>query len=109
MAEEEKSIRWVVTMLMLAIALAGWCFAAAFYFQSGSDEGGNETHFFVNAIIQIPNAASVISFTFRERFWLVIVVLVLEALALGFGAIAKKVEKDLEGGSKGKRPSASKR
>ncbi|HCO26171.1 MAG: hypothetical protein CME31_21250 [Gimesia sp.] len=47
--------------------------------------------FIWNAIRQIPNAVSVISFNFQHRLWLVILFAVLEGGAVGLGYIMEKV------------------
>lgn len=98
--EGGKSIGWVVAMLMLAIAGFGWAFAAADYFQNSGDGGAGRANFFVNAFTQIPNMPAVLGFTFRNRIWLPIVVVILEIAALGFGVVMKRVEADVYGGGK---------
>ena len=97
--ESELSIGGVVVMLMLVIAAFGWAFAAAGYaheFENwGSGVGRRAFGSFIrNAFSQIPNFFAVVSFTFSKRFWLVIVILVLEGLALLAGLGMKKLERD---------------
>jgi len=113
MAEEgqEKSIGWVIAAIMAVILVGGWVFAAAEYHQ---DSGGgisvpiggrvprslrplDRRDLVFNAIAQLPNFPSVVAFVFRERFWLVPVVVLAEGLALGLLVLMKKVERDLNG------------
>ena len=104
MAEENegKSILWVIGALMLAVLGGVWTFAAGDYYQNAG-AGGGSVNMFANAAAQIPNAASVISYTMKTRAWLLIVLVVLEALVFGLGVVMKRVEKDLNGPARGKK------
>ena len=103
-----KSLRWMISMLLLAVVGMGWGFAAAFY---ASDElsyrarpsdyavgsprlAGREGvgAFLFNAIAQIPEAPQVLSYTVRKRFWLPVVVCLLVGGVLLLGAWAKRLE-----------------
>jgi hypothetical protein len=118
-SEQGKSLTWVVVMLMVAIAGLGWAFAAAQYAHSeegwrtegaveaatrNAEEGrptdlrGRRARadFFRNAFVQIPNAPAVVSFTFKNRLWLAILIGVLEAGALAFGWWARGLESKFE-------------
>ena len=87
-----KSITWVIAMVMFLILGGSWIYAASDYFQH---EGQGSRDMWGNAIAQIPNLPAVMGFVFKNRIWLVLVVLVAEGLALGFGLFMKKVERDL--------------
>lgn len=115
MAEQEKSVTWVIVMLFLLIAVLGWAFAAAGYahseegWRTGGVQGTDDTQgfrrgsrralgdFIGNSFRQIPNMSAVISFTFEHRLWLVITVGVLEGLLLIGGYKMKSLEKELSG------------
>ena len=73
----------------------GWAFLAADFFQHDPSSPGGETDFFGNALAQIPNFGPVISHAFANRLWLIILIVVLEFVALGFGLLTKKVEREL--------------
>lgn len=114
MAEKEKSVAWVVLMVMLLIAAFGWAFMAAGYAhsQQGWRTAGaaaaaeNRTSlrranraafadFVANAFAQLPNLPAVVGFNLKNRIWLPILILALEALAV-FGAFKmKSLEKEL--------------
>lgn len=48
--------------------------------------------FIWNAVRQVPNVISVISFNFQHRLWLVILFAVLEVGALGLGYVMSKID-----------------
>jgi hypothetical protein len=95
MPEQNKSIGWVVGMLALAVAFFGWGFLAADYFQNGEAGGGGETNFYINAIEQLENFPSVMSFAFSHRLWLIGVIVVLEIGVFFLGAVMKKLDREL--------------
>lgn len=115
MAETEKSVTWVVAMVMLLIAAFGWAFMAAGYahHQEGWRTGGAEAtdgpmvprragraalaDFFGNALQQIPNVFAVVSFSFTNQIWLPILILVLEVLAVIGGYQMQRLEESLNG------------
>jgi hypothetical protein len=106
MAEQEqgKSIGWVCTAAMIAVAAFGWGFAAADYFQSTPNLGGPaKADFFVNAFMQLPNFFAVVSRTFQRAIWIVILFSVLEVLVLVFALVAKKVDQQVYGPQSAKR------
>lgn len=80
-------------MVMLLILAGAWVYAASDSFQNHGQ--GPSRDMWGNAIAQLPNLPAVTSYVFRDRFWLPLVVLVTEAMALGFGIFIKKVERDL--------------
>lgn len=120
--EEETSTFKIIAMLMVAIALFGWAFAAASYAHSeegwrhaeantviDSDGNSRDTRFeeggsiprssasslkdFVgNAFRQIPNFFSVVAFNFQHRLWLVILFACLEGGALFLGYVMSKID-----------------
>lgn len=126
MEEKERSVFWIVAALMIIVALFGWAFAAAGYAHDaeGWREGGTDVlptgmdgrpdlsrrrnksaamaDFVTNAIQQLSNIPAVVSFTFKDRIWLPIVVGILEVLLIGGGFGMKKLEKELS--SPAKRP-----
>lgn len=111
--EQEKSIIWVIAMVVLLIAVFGWAFAAAGYahseqgWRSGGVQGAEQRRsisrgarralfdFVANAFAQIPNMPAVIGFTIKRRLWLAMTVVVLEIVALISGAGLKALEKRL--------------
>lgn len=117
MADGEKSLTWIVVMVMIGIALFGWGFLAGSYAGAhgpklsemsaeditdidsrspGRAKRGAVVAFVGNALEQLPNLPAVISWHMSNRIWLPIIILVLEVGAL-FGAYAmKKVENALE-------------
>lgn len=116
MPENEASLGWVVGALAVVVALFGWGFLAGSYAGSQatpmsemSSEELKELNtrtplrakrasmamFVTNAIEQLPNMGSVISWHFTNRIWLPILILVAELGVLGGGIIMKKVESSL--------------
>ena len=117
MADDEKSLTWIVVMVMIGIAVFGWGFLAGSYAGAHSPKlsemsavelenidarsprsarRGAVAAFVGNAIEQLPNLPAVISWHLTNRVWLPIMIVVLEAAAL-IGAYAmKKVESALE-------------
>lgn len=93
-AEESKSVGWVAAMLGLLVAYFGWGFLAADYFQQDPN-GAAEANFWVNSLTQIPNAPAVLGHGFRERMWIVGLVVGLEVGVLILWAVLKKLEKEL--------------
>ncbi len=106
-AHEGISVRRMTVLLIVAVALLGWAFAAAGYAQAvdgwHARQGAGEVaasaarhvrgrglsmlavtlwDFFLNAVLQIPNLFAVLGFTFRERFWLPVTFAVIEILVL---------------------------
>ncbi|MEM9702658.1 MAG: hypothetical protein AAF907_09460 [Planctomycetota bacterium] len=53
--------------------------------------------FLINAVVQIPAAPQVIGFTFRERPWLLAVVVVLEGVLVGGACLLRKLDAELHG------------
>lgn len=110
MPEEERSVWWVVGMVMLTIAGFGWAFMAAGYAhgEQGWREGGVAasqllpsihharqrawSDFLRNACIQIPNCPAVFSYSFQHQIWLPILIVVLEVLAVAGGFGMKHLE-----------------
>ncbi|QDU49829.1 hypothetical protein [Gimesia panareensis] len=120
--EEETSTAKVIVMLMLAIAGFGWAFMAAAYahekegwrqastnlvegedgvqYDQRFEDGGSLVRqsrsslwdFIGNAFRQIPNVFGVLAFSFQNRLWLVILILCLEAGALGLGYAMSKID-----------------
>ncbi|QDT27326.1 hypothetical protein Enr10x_26430 [Gimesia panareensis] len=120
--EEETSTAKVIVMLMLAIACFGWAFLAAAYahekegwrqastnlvedqdgvqYDQRFEDGGSIVRqsrsslwdFIGNAFRQIPNVFGVLAFSFQNRLWLVILILCLEAGALGLGYAMSKID-----------------
>lgn len=109
MAEQNRSLAWVIVMLMVAIALLGWMYAASFY--ANSEEGWRArgvvsysprrasrlvfVQLVVNGFVQVPNMPAVVGYIFRQRFWLVMVVAALELLAFLGGLQLKSLDRRL--------------
>ena len=117
MADQEKSLTWIVVVVMAGIAIFGWGFLA------GSYEGAHTAKvsemsevdrmelegrpprsvravavvaFFANAVRQLPKLPEVISWHMSHRIWLPILIVVLEVCALIGGIGLKKLEKSLK-------------
>ncbi len=123
MSEQEKSVTWVIIMVMLLIAAFGWAFMAAGYAHSeegwrgGIVEAGEPVRirsgsmralgaladFVSNAFFQIPNLGSVIAFNFKNLIWLPILIIVLELSAVFGGYKMKQLEKELQSGPRRRR------
>jgi hypothetical protein len=115
MAERGLSIRWVVIASMLLIALFGWGFMAGSFAgamakpysewtQADLDAADslrnlpnkdNRVAFVSTAIAQLPNLPTVVSWHFRNRIWLPLLIVALEVGVLMGGVALKRVEKDL--------------
>lgn len=114
MADSEKSVGWVVGVAMLAIAVFGWGFLAGSYASAHAEklsemsqderealDSGLPTtrrargRFFENAIDQLPNFVTVVSWNFSNRVWLPIVIIMSEALAVFGGIKMKSLESEL--------------
>lgn len=92
---EEKSVGWVALMAASVIAYIGWACLSADYFQHGSTDGPQETNFWINSIVQIPNCFSVLSYAIDNRLWAVILIAALE-VGVFFGWLGlRKLEKQL--------------
>ena len=117
MANDERSITWIVVMVMIGIAAFGWGFLAGSYAGAHSPELSQMSidkpervsrrspqrlrteatlDFLGHAIEQLPNLPVVISWHFKNRIWLPILIIVLEVGALLGAYGMKKVEKELE-------------
>jgi hypothetical protein len=95
MAAENKSIGWVVAMLALGVAYAGWGFLAADYFQDTPGEGPVKRGFFANSLVQLPNFPAVFEHAFQNRLWLIALIVVAEIGVLILWAVMRKVEREL--------------
>lgn len=114
--KSEKSVGWVMVSAMVLIALFGWGFLAGSYTGATSRRisqmsveelshvearglvqarRDGKLYFVANAIKQLPNFATVMSWHFSNCFWLPITILLLEMLALGGGYAMKRVEQEL--------------
>ena len=106
---ENKSLRWMICVLMLAIAALGWGFAASDYavaeedFRLGDGVGPSpglsyrraRGAFIRNAIEQIPKAPAVISHAWSKARWIFYVFGGLEIGAVILAVVAMRVEKGL--------------
>lgn len=113
MAEEEKSITWVVAALALAVLALGWGFLAGSYsgahaalmsemspeeLENVEVPGPHRTRqrsrsaFIANAIEQLPNIGAVLSWHFSNRVWLPILIILAEFGVIGCGIAMKKLE-----------------
>lgn len=97
MTEEQggKSVVWVVVMLALAVAAAGWVFLASDYFQNDPQAGPGRVNIWANAIQQIPNFPSVAGHAVRNRPGVLGLVAVVEVGVVGLGVFMKKLEGEL--------------
>ena len=100
-----KSIRWMATMLMLAVAVLGWMIAAGSY---ATDLEGwrpvrvrgvigvfviGGARFAYNSLVQVPKAHHVIAHTVTEHVGIVIAIALLELAVLLFSLWAAKLER----------------
>ncbi|MDG3007971.1 hypothetical protein [Paludisphaera mucosa] len=95
MAEESKSVGWVAAMLALLVAYFGWGFLAADYFQHDPTGDAEKANFWINSVTQLPNLPGVLSYGFRERLWIVGLVVGLEVGVLILWLVLRKLEKEL--------------
>ena len=121
MAEGEKSITWIVTAVMVVIALFGWGFLAGSYDGAHAevlDELPADVQrdsnirltrrpsvvtvavaaaikFTYTALAQMPNLPSVIAWHFSNRVWLPLTIVLLEVLAFLGGFSLKYLESQL--------------
>jgi hypothetical protein len=117
MAEEQKSLTWVIAVLMGGVLVFGWGFLAGSYAGAhakpysefseaereafdGSDlnraQRGSLSGFIKTGIAQLPNLPAVIGWHFSNRIWLPIWILVVEAGVFCGGLALKRMEKQLE-------------
>ena len=118
MADDSKSIRWVVTAAMIFVAYLAWGFMAGSYAES-SHVGGviigrrgliaastmllSAIYSFVaTSIWELPNFFSVISWHFSNRIWLPILFILLE-VAIVFGGVGLQRLEDNLSKSRGRR------
>lgn len=120
--KDEKSVGWVVGMVMLLVALFGWAVAAADYAKAVEEWEPGESvsmdektagprtmrvkfaaklvdgllDFLENAIVQIPNVFSVAAHAVRHRWGLLLAVVVIELGVLGAGIGLRRLERRLE-------------
>ena len=114
MAESEKSITWIVTAVMVVIALFGWGFLAGSYAGATSPAEITDVDirvprrpsvvavgiaagikFVVTSFEQLPNLPSVISWHLSNRLWLPAAIIILEILTFLGGISLKAVENKL--------------
>jgi hypothetical protein len=96
-------------MLALAVAYFGWGFLAGDYFQNTPNEGPSETNFWVNSIAQLPNAPSVIRYAFRERLWVIVLIVVAEVGVLILWGVMRNLEREFSGMPRGAHQRSSSR
>jgi hypothetical protein len=93
--DQNKSIGWVVGMLVLTVAYFGWGFLAADYYQNDPSGEGGETSFWVNTVAQLPNFPSVIRYSFQNRLWLIALIVGAEIFVLILWRVLRKLEREL--------------
>lgn len=96
MADENRSVGWVAGMLALAIAYFGWAFLAADYFQNDPEGGPGQANFWANSVAQLPNLPSVLGYAFRDRLWVIGLIVGLEIGVIVLWLVMKKLERELE-------------
>jgi len=95
MPEQNKSVGWVAAMLALAVAYFGWGFLAGDFFQNTPSDGPRKTNFWVNSIAQLPNLPSVVDYAFRNRLWVVLLIVIAEVGVLILWGVMRKLEREL--------------
>lgn len=116
MADEGKSVVWIVVAAALFVVVVGWGFLAGSYtgtqaasISERSEEEledlntrnvrrasrGAITEFLVNSIEQLPNLPTVISWHLANRIWLPILILLAFGGVLGGGVVLKRIEQNL--------------
>ena len=93
--EQNKSIGWVVGMLVLTVAYFGWGFLAADYYQNDPSGEGGRTNFWVNTVAQLPNFPSVMGYSFQNRFWMIALIVGAEVVVLILGGVLRKLDREL--------------
>ena len=58
-------------------------------------KGRREGGFFANSVIQLPNFPAVLDHAFRNRFWLIVLIVVAEIGVLILWGVMRKVEREL--------------
>ena len=110
MADDRKSVTWVVVMVIIFIAVFGWLVLADSYalacgqsikffsptIYSRNSLGAQIGRVVGNGLVQLPNLPAVISWHMSNRIWLPIMIVVLEGAALIGGCAMKKVESALK-------------
>jgi len=106
-SESNASLRAISISLFSFVNFVLWGIAAAMYSGGLSARGrGVRSSFLVailefvtNAIGRIPDLFAVISFTISERFWYVIICIVVEVVLVLFLIWMKRVDNDLKAGN----------
>lgn len=100
---------------MVAIAVFGWGFLAASYDGAHAPPLNERdpqeirfrrarSHFIANAVEQLPNLPTVITWHLSNRIWLPLLLLGLEVAAVAGGFVLKRVEKELDQPTRRKKP-----
>ncbi len=116
MAEEEKSVAWIVVAAAILVVVFGWGFLAGSYAGAHSPSIGEmseeereslETRapararrgalaaFIGNSIEQLPNLPAVVSWHFSNRIWLPILIMLAFGGVISGGFVLKRVEQNL--------------
>jgi hypothetical protein len=82
-------------MVAVTIAYFGWGFLAADYFQHGPEGGRGEVDSWINAVAQLPNLPSVMGHAFRNRLWLIVLIVALDLGVLILWDVLRKLEREL--------------
>jgi hypothetical protein len=118
-SDSDKSITWIVTAVMIVIAVFGWGFLAGSYVGAHPVERkiqvptanvsdirvGRESVitvgiaasavFIYTAVTQLPNFFTVILWHLTDRIWLLVLLLLLEVLAVAGGWSLRQLEQQL--------------
>lgn len=104
-AGENKSLTWMISVLMLAILALGWAFAASAYatandtyLPDGVPAGSagyrrGRGRFISNAFEQLPNAPQVLSYTLSSARWVLYVTGGLEVGAVLLGVVGWQLQR----------------
>jgi hypothetical protein len=93
--EQQKSVGWVIGALALLVAYFGWAFMASDYLLNVQTDRPRRWNFWANSIAQLPNLPSVLEHAFRNRLWLVVLVIGAEFVVLILWRVMKKLEREL--------------
>lgn len=102
-----RSIRWVVIMLAIAVLAVGWGVLAAAYDSGGIGVIGRgrvaQVSFFANALRYLPRFFEVMADSFQHRLWLIITIAVAFVGVFVLGAVMKRLDRELYGSPRSRR------
>ncbi len=118
--EQNKSVGWVAMALAIAVLYFGWAFLAADYHPISGPHMTRRSvgavgviiRLIANSIQELGEFSAVMGHAFRNRMWLIILVIVLEVGVFLLWLMMKKLERELWGpqpARRRKKPGAARR